>query len=81
MKTRRTEFDIRPRKRRDHPVCRPKRRYASEVEARAGAMLSIEEVGDVAQLWVYRCKHCAGFHLTKQSNPGPMVTAGDPVHA
>lgn len=64
---RRKEFDKRPRKLRADPACRKKNRYTDELQARAAAMLSIAE-RNVPKLWIYRCQHCHGWHLTRNWN-------------
>lgn len=46
--------------------CRRKTRYADEFAARAGGIHRME--ADQAQLWIYRCKHCRGWHLTKSEH-------------
>jgi len=73
----RTNHELRephqPRKRRLYRVrfnCGDKRCFPDEVQARVGGMLSIEERGNVPQLWVYKCVHCKRWHLTSQSR-GP----------
>jgi hypothetical protein len=58
-----------PRKYRTDNTCKAKPRYVSEVEARANALLSLETRRDTDRIWVYRCRHCSGWHLTS-SNQG-----------
>lgn len=55
-----------------------KRRYPDELSARAMALNSIE-VTDIKKLWVYKCKDCSGWHLTK-NNQGykKLVREGEP---
>ena len=50
--------------------CTGKHRWSDEMSARAGAMHSIEQYGQVEKLWVYRCPHCSGWHLTKIRQAG-----------
>lgn len=60
-----TKRDLgKPRKYRTDRRCSSKQRSVSEVEARANALLSIETRRDTDRLWVYRCTHCFGWHLT-----------------
>lgn len=58
--------------------CQAKRRHADELTARAAAASHLEAGSDRVKLYVYRCKHCDGWHLTKHWQPAPSVTAGDP---
>lgn len=48
--------------------CKMKDRFTDEPQARAGALIAIEnprrESEKVDRLWVYRCKHCFGWHMT-----------------
>lgn len=46
--------------------CGDKRCFPDEVQARVGGQLSIEERGNVTQLWVYKCVHCKRWHLTSR---------------
>lgn len=55
-----------PRVYRTGQVCKAKRRFTDEPTARAHAMLSLEEEKNRVVLWYYRCRHCAGWHLTHQ---------------
>ena len=70
-----------PRSYRTDQKCKAKRRFADEATARAHAMLAIEEVRNRVELWIYRCPHCGGWHLThkKQGRRDLRVTATDPV--
>jgi hypothetical protein len=58
-----------------------KRRYVTEVEARALGQVSLEqhrEPGDPTRIWPYRCLHCAGWHLTHHRNSGVLpITLAD----
>lgn len=59
-------------------TCRSKKRHADEFTARAAAMSHIERgLADVAELYVYKCNLCGGYHLTK-SRQRAAVTADDP---
>lgn len=72
---------VKPFKHRTDPACASKRRYADQCAARAAAMISLSEVGNVEKLFVYRCGHCSGWHLTKNSQGRRwMVTIDNPVH-
>lgn len=72
----------RPRKRIDNRVCLGKRRFSDEAGARALGMTSIaERPWGVSVLWVYRCPHCDGWHLTKNRRKEPAITADNPVTA
>ena len=68
-----------PRRYRTDSVCKDKRYFPDEVVARAIAQATIQEAG-LKKLWVYRCPHCPGFHLTS-NNQGPqmLVTAVSPA--
>lgn len=57
-------------------TCEKKRRYADEPLARAFAALMASNT-DQGKLYVYRCKVCSGWHLTKRPN-GTPATADDP---
>ena len=57
-----------PRKYRTNHTCQVKQRWVTEIEARANALLSLEERRDTDRLWVYRCPHCSGWHLTSVPN-------------
>lgn len=72
-----------PKKRKERldPTCRGKRRYSDDVAARAAAAVSLEEQANRTKLWVYKCPHCFGWHLThKNGGRGSLVTADNPVH-
>lgn len=47
-------------------ACTSKRRYTSEEVARAHGMQF--EVQNKVKLWLYCCKSCLGWHLTKSNN-------------
>lgn len=57
-----------PRRYRTDNTCKNKRRFVSEVEARAGALVSVDERRDTDRLWVYLCAECAGWHLTSSAH-------------
>lgn len=62
-------------------TCQKKRRHPDELTARAAAMVAIEINKNADTLYVYQCKHCHGWHLTRfQIGIGRMVTADNPVH-
>lgn len=49
--------------------CKMKQRFTDEVQARAGALVSMETPRNgqkhaPERLWVYRCPHCFGWHMT-----------------
>lgn len=50
--------------------CKMKDRFTDEPQARAAALFAIENPrnGDKprTQLWVYRCDHCSGWHMTSR---------------
>lgn len=46
--------------------CRRKNRYSDEFAARAGAQSRLQLLGQPDGLSVYRCPHCAGWHLTSR---------------
>jgi hypothetical protein len=61
--------------------CRKKRRYSDEATARAGAMIQTQN-GRVNALYVYRCRWCQGWHLTRNHQGiRHKVTADNPVHS
>jgi hypothetical protein len=69
-----------PRKYRTDKTCKNKRYFSDEALARASAQATIQEVGNVKKLWVYRCQHCPGFHLTSHNQgPDKLVTAVSPA--
>ena len=49
-------------------ACKQKSRFTDEPQARAAALHAIENPRDprkpIDRLWVYRCKHCFGWHMT-----------------
>ena len=55
-----------PRKYRIDNTCKGKRRMVTDPEARAVALVTIEENG-LKALWIYHCRHCSGWHLTSSS--------------
>lgn len=62
-------------------TCRSKRRHPDELTARAVAMHAIEQRKEVRRLYVYHCRECNGWHLTRSYNGiGNLVTADNPVH-
>lgn len=61
---RQIRYDERPRRYRTDPKCKAKRYYVDEVGARAGALIALKEIGNRRRLWVYKCRHCDGWHLT-----------------
>lgn len=60
--------------------CEPKHRYADEMTARIGAMHSINRYKNTDKLYVYKCPHCVGWHLTHSVQRDACgVKADDPV--
>lgn len=57
-------------------TCERKRRYPDENLARAFAAMRARKV-DEGRLYIYRCKVCSGWHLTKRPN-GTPATSNDP---
>lgn len=57
-----------PRRYRTDKTCNGKRRFVSEVEARAAAAVSLDERRDAERLWVYLCGHCSGWHITSRAH-------------
>lgn len=57
-------------------TCEKKRRYPDEPSARAMAACQAK-FKEEGKLYVYRCKVCSGWHLTKRPN-GTPATAADP---
>jgi hypothetical protein len=47
--------------------CKAKPRYTDELQARAAATVRLDEKPQLVRLWIYRCKHCFGWHLTSKS--------------
>jgi hypothetical protein len=52
--------------RRSQECCERKKRYADEWAARAQGSHQLEEDKFIGMLYVYKCKWCRGFHLTRQ---------------
>ena len=53
----------------------------SEVEARAIGAVEMEEKRGL-QLWVYSCRHCAGWHLTSKNQGSRwQITVENPASA
>lgn len=46
--------------------CEGKRRLADEASARAIGMADAERNG--VKLYIYRCRFCSGWHLTRRNN-------------
>lgn len=64
-----------PRKFVQDKNCKQKSRFTDEPQARAAALVALEhprpyEKQPKTVLWVYRCKHCSGWHMTS-SDCGP----------
>lgn len=57
-------------------TCDKKRRYPDEPLARAMAAMRANAT-EQGKLYVYRCKVCSGWHLTKRPN-GTPATSADP---
>lgn len=57
-------------------ACARKRRYPDEILARAMAAVQAKWK-DEGKLYIYRCKVCSGWHLTKRPN-GTPATSNDP---
>jgi hypothetical protein len=56
-------------------ACRRKRRFTTRIEADAHALESMvrpHRGKPVVHLYVYRCDHCTGWHLTKKFHPLPQ---------
>lgn len=47
--------------------CEWKKRYADEFSCRAAGIGHMEEKS--IQLYLYKCQHCRGWHLTKNERP------------
>lgn len=62
--------------------CVNKVRYPDEFTARAATSWHLEHgYGDVPVLNVYKCPHCAGWHMTRNLQNGrATVTGKDPVN-
>lgn len=56
-----------PRKYATDARCQCKRRACTEPEARALAAVEMDESPQIKRLWVYECRHCAGWHLTSRN--------------
>jgi hypothetical protein len=52
-----------------YPGCTDKVRYSDELLARAAGMFYKEEF-EHSQLYLYKCKNCNGFHITKKKPSG-----------
>lgn len=50
--------------------CKQKDRFSDEPQARAAALYAIENPRranePIDRLWVYRCPHCFGWHMTSK---------------
>ena len=68
------------------PTCLKKTRWPCQASATAGAIHVLEyhaehevdplrQLTQLTQLFVYRCPHCAGWHLTKRAT-GEAITLG-----
>jgi hypothetical protein len=59
-----------------HPrSCISKHRDPDELTARARAATRLAEPDcEIVKLWCYRCKDCAGWHLTRKPNKSPPIT-------
>lgn len=66
-----------PRRLRDDPRCKAKRRYSDQAGARAAAMVAIHEIKNRDRLWVYKCTHCFGWHLTHKNEGSRMLVTSD----
>ncbi len=52
-------------------MCAKKVRYADELTAGAGALISLEKhQSGYLKLWVYHCPVCKGYHCTKKPVAG-----------
>lgn len=54
-------------------MCLHKVRYADELAAIAGGVLSLEQHGEengISKLYRYKCPDCFGWHLTRSRHPG-----------
>lgn len=61
--------------------CRSKNRYPDELAARAAGMVAIQRFGEQRTLYVYKCRECRGWHLTKRDHGSlARVTGDNPVH-
>ena len=61
--------------------CKVKNRFSDESAARVSAQHAINTYKNEAILWVYQCKLCRGWHLTKSRQHGSAgVTAEDLYH-
>jgi hypothetical protein len=69
-----------PRKYRVNMTCKGKNRYPDEPSVRAWGAVTIAERKNTDRLWCYRCRHCAGWHLTSK-NQGPrwLIVELDPA--
>jgi hypothetical protein len=57
-------------------MCTSKTRYSEEFSARAGAF-HLFEVGEKhrdAEMYVYQCPNCRGWHMTGKRNHLPAIT-------
>jgi len=63
-------------------TCLNKQRHPDEFVARAVAMRALNHPKcSTDTLFVYRCKQCRGWHLTKSDNGiSQKITADNPIH-
>ena len=61
--------------------CQAKRRYPDEYTARASALFALSENWRAPALWIYRCPHCKGWHLTSLKKANRMkITREEMYH-
>lgn len=64
-----------PRRYRTERTCSGKRYFADEIGARAVGAVTVEGSYGEKSLWVYRCKHCPGWHLTSKNQGARWLVA------
>ena len=60
--------------------CINKMRFADEFAARAHAMRVLTGHRSRANLWVYRCPECNGWHLTKRDRGTRQLVTADSTY-
>ena len=68
-----------PTPRKPKVTCERKVRYPDEIVARASASLNLEKFTEIAELFVYKCEVCRGFHLTRFPK-GTSIRGDNPVY-
>lgn len=66
----------------DKRACERKRRYPNDIDARIGALATLDEMDytGLTEMWIYRCPACEGWHTTTAAGDLSLrVTKESPV--